>query len=250
MPRTLLGRKRRAQAVKVRASGNLVNRFPRCTIIGCGKSTAGLAIALCRKHLLHRQRHGSPFCKSPNAKLLGPYLKASLAVLKVQRNEPYISAALAGLHDVMASAGQVIPAIRLNGLPPAERARIALARLRDAGIKPERLLAIALAVHALIRHDPAKTHNVKDWRIVAVAKAAHRLASGYHRVWEVRDDTGRIVQHTEMHAYPRSSGRVLRYLGEAIEKECEWVIEKYLDEVISKISVSTTPRSVPCISKA
>jgi hypothetical protein len=129
----------------------------------------------------------------------------------------------------------MMPATRLGGLPPAQRSRIALARLREAGIKPERLLAITLAVHALIKHDPAKAHRIKEWRIVAIAKAAHRLASGDHRVWEVRDEGGRVVQRTELHTYPRSSGRVLRYLGEAIERECDWVIDKHLDEVVAAL---------------
>jgi hypothetical protein len=107
-----------------------------------------------------------------------------------------------------------------------------LARLREANIKPERLLAIAVAVSALIEADPAAVHRIREWRIVAIAKAAHRLASGYHRVWEVRDDNGRLTQRTEMHAYPRSSGRVLRYLGEMIEKECELVIDHHLSAVL------------------
>lgn len=70
---------------------------------------------------------------------------------------------------------------------------------------------------------------------MAIAKASHRLASGDHRVWETRDDSGRVVQRTEMHTYPRSSGRVLRYLGEAIEKECDWVIDQHLDKVVATL---------------
>src|SRR5262249_19154912 len=155
-------------------------------------------------------------CPSPTAAVLRPYLTAATALIKERRGDAYIKAALSGLGDLLRSAGHVVPATRLRGLPPAERSRIALARLRDADIKPDRLLAITLAVHALIKHDPAKTHRIKEWRIVAIAKAAHRLASGDHPVWELKDDSGRVVQRTEMHTYPRSSGRVLRYLGETI----------------------------------
>ena len=36
-----------------------------------------------------------------------------------------------------------------------------------------------------------------------------------------------------MHAYPRSSGRVLRHLGEMIEKECELVIDHHLAKVLA-----------------
>jgi hypothetical protein len=42
-------------------------------------------------------------------------------------------------------------ATRLKGSFDTKRARIALARLRDAGIKPECLVAIVLAVAALIK---------------------------------------------------------------------------------------------------
>lgn len=133
----------------------------------------------------------------------------------------------------MEIAGPVIIATRLRGLPPDQRAKVALARLREAEIEPERLLAIAVAVHALIENDPAVTHRIREWRIVAIAKAAHRLASGYHRIWEVPDNQGRIVQRTELHAYPRSSGRVLRHLGEMIEKKCELVIDQHLARVLA-----------------
>jgi hypothetical protein len=133
----------------------------------------------------------------------------------------------------MVASGPTEIATRLRGLPPNQRARIALARLREARIEPERLLAIVLAVSALIEDAPSAVHRTREWRIVAIAKAVHRLASGYHRVWEVRDDSGRVAQRSEMHAYPRSSGRVLRYLGEMIEKECELVIDHYLATVLA-----------------
>jgi len=136
----------------------------------------------------------------------------------------------------MASAGPVEIATRLRGLPPERRARIALARLREANIKPERLLAIPLAVAALIEDAPATVHRTKEWRIVAIAKAAHRLASGTHRIWPVAQPDGR-TKHIEIHAYPRSSGRVLRYLGEMIEKECELVIYHHLSGALASETV-------------
>jgi hypothetical protein len=41
------------------------------------------------------------------------------------------------------------------------------------------------------------------------------------------------TKHIEMHAYPRSAGRVLRHLGEMIEKECELVIDHHLSGVLA-----------------
>ncbi|HWM47691.1 MAG TPA: hypothetical protein VNR11_12355 [Xanthobacteraceae bacterium] len=161
-----------------------------------------------------------------------PYLKAALSLIEPHRDDAYVKAAIAGLRGCLNQAGPAIIATRLRGLPPAERAKAALARLRDSGVKPERLLAITMAVHALIEEAPQVVHRIKEWRIVAIAKAAHRLASGYHRVWEIPDATGR-TSRTELHAYARSSGRVLRYLGDMIEAECEWVIERHLTAVLA-----------------
>lgn len=204
----------------------------------CGRPTSradksGLSAFTCRYHQQFKQRHGSHWCRSPPAKIVRPYIAAADDFLRSKANDPYVVAAVAGLDGLMASAGYVEIATRLKGLLPDRRARIAMARLREANIKPERLLAITIAVHALIKAEPALTHRVREWRIVAIAKAAHRLASGYHRVWVVRDDAGRIVQQTALHAYPRSSGRVLQHLGDMIEKESELVIDHHLPAVLA-----------------
>lgn len=203
----------------------------------CGRPTSraarkGLSRFVCRYHQQFQQRHGSPWKRSPSARDLQPYLHAALRFLTEHRSDPFVSAGLCALGSFMASAGPVEIATRLRGLLPAQRAEIALARLRRASIKPERLLAIVLAVHALIEDAPEKCHRVRDWRIVAIAKAAHRLASGTHRVWSVPQPDGR-TKHIEMHAYPRSSGRVLRHLGEMIETPCEPAIARNLGAVIA-----------------
>jgi hypothetical protein len=140
---------------------------------------------------------------------------------------------LAELDWLMANAGQVEIATRLKGKSPERRAKIALARLRDAGVKPDRLAAIVFAIHALMADAPEKMDRTREFRIVTIAKLVHRLASGTHRRWEVPDDTGKIVSRTEMHAYPRSSGRVLRHLGAMLEKECEAALEHHLAGVVA-----------------
>ena len=214
--------------------------MPRCTVPdpvtgkACGRPTMraakqGLSAFMCRKHVLHRQRHGSAWCPSPSAAALRPYLKAALSHVNLHRaHDPYVRAALAGLSELMASAGQATIATRLKGLTPDQRARVALARLREKGTKPARLIAIVLAVHALIDEAPATVHRTREFRIVAIAKAAHRLASGTHRRW--RDDQGKVL--TEMHSYPRSAGRVLRSLGAMLEQACELVIDHHLAAVL------------------
>lgn len=252
----------RANRVKARIHSPTSAYLPRCTISNplngkpCGRLTSraarkGLSAFVCRYHQQFKQRHGSHWCRSPSASLLAPYRRAATAFIGRPCRDAFVSAALFGLRSLMASAGPIEIAPRLRGMAPEKRAKIALARLRQAGIKPERLLSIAVAVHALIQDRPEKCHRVRDWRIVAIAKAAHRLASGTHKVWSVPEPDGR-VKHIEMHAYPRSSGRVLRHLGEMIEKECELVIDRHLGAVIAlkwtadgAVAESHTPRAIP-----
>jgi len=254
------GHDRRVQKLKVRIASAANDHLLHCAVSdpvtgrACGRPTAraakqGLSAFVCRYHQAHRQRHGSTWCKSPTAPVLKPYLLLSLALIDGNRRAPFVNAALSGLQGIMDASGPTEIATRLRGLAPERRAKIALARLREANVKPERLLAIALAVNAFILDDPAKVHRTREWRIVAIAKAAHRLASGYHRVWDVRDHNGNVAQRTEMHAYPRSSGRVLRYLGEMIERECELVNDHHLSAVLdlkaTREGLATAARITP-----
>jgi hypothetical protein len=89
-----------------------------------------------------------------------------------------------------------------------------------------------MAIAALIHEDPG-AHRIKEFRIVQVAKAAHRLASGYHRIWTgLQDRNGRTIK-TELHTYARSTGRVLRLLGQIIEERCEAATAEHLDGVLA-----------------
>ena len=77
----------------------------------------------------------------------------------------------------------------------------------------------------------AGTHAVDEFRIVQVAKAAHRLASGYHRTWEFPRKDGTTAPLT-IHSYARSTGRVLRLIGAEIDRACEVVSAQHLDDVL------------------
>jgi len=151
MSRSLGGRQRRLERVVADLTSSEDNYFARCTVpnpatgAACGRPTSraareGLSAFICRYHQQHKQRHGSHWCKSPSAAMLNPYLSAALSFIGVHRTDPFVRAALTGMGGIMASAGPVEIATRLTGLPPAQRARIALARLREANIKSERLL--------------------------------------------------------------------------------------------------------------
>ena len=211
----------------------------------------GLAPYHCRYHVEHRARHGSHWHKSYRATELKPYLAAASDWIEEHRDEHWVAAALTSLTALMDDAGRAETANNIRGLSPQRRAKIALARLREADIKPERLLGIHLAVYALIEEDPG-SHNVREFRVVQVAKAAHRLASGYHQTWDDIPLEGGKTGRWEIHRYPRSSGRVLRHLGKMIEDECEHVTDRYRKDVLAlKVSgfgrhpAITNPKPTP-----
>lgn len=192
----------------------------------------GLAAFHCRRHVEHKARHGSHWHGTYSAAELKPYLAAATSYLRPRVNaDKFISAARASIAGALELAGPVEIATRLKGMSAPKRAKIALARLRVADIKPERIVAIVLAVTALIEEDP-ESHWTKEFRTVQISKAIHRLASGYHRVWETEDHNGRKGR-TELHAFPRSSGPVLRLIGRMLEQPCEWVVEKHLAAVMA-----------------
>jgi hypothetical protein len=208
-----------------------------CAITGCSNKTmriqaTGLAAFHCRKHVEHKARHGSHWHGTYSAAKLRPYLAAATSYVRLRaESDRFIKQALNTIAMLLEEAGPAEIATRLKGMSAARRSRIALARLRVAGIKPERFVAIVLAVTALIEEDP-ESHRTKEFRMVQIAKALHRLASGTHKVWEIEDYNGR-KRRTELHAFPRSSGPVLRLIGKAIEQPCEWVVEKHLSAVLA-----------------
>ncbi|MFK4561860.1 hypothetical protein ABIF94_002459 [Bradyrhizobium ottawaense] len=208
-----------------------------CAIIGCSNATmriqaTGLAAFHCRKHVEHKARHGSHWHGTYSAAELKPYLAAATSYVRLRaESDRFIKAALNAVALLLEEAGPTEIATRLKGMSATRRARIALARLRAAGIKPERFVAIVLAVTALIEEDPG-SHRTKEFRTVQIAKALHRLASGTHKRWPFVDHRGRQRQ-TELHAFPRSSGPVLRLIGRAVERELEWVVDKHLSAVLA-----------------
>ncbi|RUW77702.1 hypothetical protein EN786_16375 [Mesorhizobium sp. M4B.F.Ca.ET.143.01.1.1] len=207
-----------------------------CSIPGCGRPTAysagkGRAAFHCRYHVQRKARHGSYWCATYRAAELRPYVVAASLWLAECPQQGAVGAAVRELAHILAGAGRVDPAMNLRGQPASYRARVAFARLREAGIEPRRLLAIYLGVSALIEDDLG-SHRTREFKIVQAAKAVHRLASGTHRSWEMFNPLGPDI-HTELHAYPRSSGLVLRKIGERLEKAGEFLAPEALPKVIA-----------------
>jgi hypothetical protein len=220
--------------LKARILRPVVGGISRCVIPNCGRPTmrsagVGLAEMHCKYHVAYRARHGSYWCPTYTAADLKPYLKSAAEYIKRNRAETFIAHTILGLQALLDGAGRAEPAQDIKHRSAAHRARVALARLREAHVAPERLLAIHMAVSALIEDD-AGSHRVKEFRIVQVAKAVHRLASGTHKQWAWPLPDGRMYP-IPFHAYPKSSGRVLRIIGDEIEELCAKVTERDLDAV-------------------
>lgn len=229
-------RLRRRAELRARMAALADGALMRCTMLGCGRppqarAGTGLSQTHCSYHIQHLGRHGSLWHPTYLAGELSPYLKAVSHWLSEHRGDFYLEHAVSSLSASLYGAGEAEIATRLRGLSAHKRARVAFARLRDAKVPPERLLAIYLAVSGLMRQD-AGTHATDEFRIVQVAKAAHRLASGYHRTWDFPRADGTTAP-VYIHAYPRSSGRVLRLMGAEIERACEVAAAEHLDDILA-----------------
>lgn len=205
----------------------------RCAVPGCGQPSMrvegiGLDGHHCKRHVIHRQRHGSTWFGTFKRSEVLPYMRAA---------KSYIMPRLLSDRTIKEAATRLAVVIeqapfeantRIRGLNARIRADIAFGRLRVRGVKPETILAIHLAITILIEEHGACPRS-REFRIVQVAKMVHRRASGYHRVWQ--DPSGGPLR-TELHKYARSSGKVLRLIGERIEECCEFATADHADAVL------------------
>jgi hypothetical protein len=228
-----LRRRRRAEEVKARA-GQTDADYQSCRIFGCGRSTraasgGGLNRLYCRNHEDHFQRHGS-YTKGTYTKAqLAPARKVVRQWLEQNRDLPLVKAAIEGARALLDTAGLAEPAFRLRGRSPQERARIAWARLRAAGVAPVKLVEAWLTVELTIAKDPQPDRH-EEFKRVQAAKLVHRLASGTHKKWEhVAPDGFKVV--TEMHRYPASRGRVLRHMGADLQQLADVLSAHHLADI-------------------
>lgn len=82
--------------------------------------------------------------------------------------------------------------------------------------------------------------------LVPVVAPAHRLASGTHQRWDIPRDDG-STRTAAFHAYPKSSGRVPRVIGAAIEELCSAVTERDLQalRVLKRERFGKHPSQLP-----
>lgn len=179
-----------------------------CTLPGCqrpSQQTAGNGHSprYCKQHVEFHRRHGSYWFKSLSASELRPFRKAARVWLRDNREDFRIKSALNQVSILLETSGRTENAYSLRWLSGDEKARIALARLRDAKIAPciilERIIAVIACCEAKGIDD-----RQREYRYVQLAKSVHRLASGTHKT------TSGFPLPSK---YPRSEGQVLRHLG-------------------------------------
>jgi hypothetical protein len=217
--------------LKTRVSTPSADALTCCSVPGCGRAPEarqgnGLSPFLCRYHREFRSRHGSPIKRSYTGPHLRPYVRAAEVFVKANAADQYVEWAVQNLASLIASSGPVRRVADLGRLAPADKARAALAMLREREVPPARILAVVLGVAAAIEEDPFGPGGDRAlFRRVQIAKALRRRASGTHVVYE---GTGRRLDR-----YPRSSGRVLEALGAAVETACEFPLAHHLAAVLA-----------------
>lgn len=133
--------------------------------------------------------------------------------LKVHHTDYRVLLALKSIESLLEGAGAHVNAYSLQGLSPEKRARAALARLREKGVAPNVILARAIAVAAWYETSGFRSHEFLE---VQTAKVIHRLASGTdisNKVWKFP------------RKFPRSEGRILRYLGKRVADRAALAID-------------------------
>ena len=236
-------RQRRVAGVQARAeSPDDVNKY--CRAIGCKQparagTVDGLDRRYCRRHADHYQRHGSPFVGSYTAAQLNPNRRAAFDWLLENPDEFWVKHSVRAVESLYRQGGPYEEAFRLRGWTPKERANAHWARLKYFKIDPKVVVAAWLGVKLTVADDIQAPSSTEFPRVQA-AKVVHRLASGTHKRWQ---STGQ-----ELHVYPQSRGRVLRHVGEDLERAVESLehyhlaaIREFRDQRASSYGPKTRP---------
>lgn len=138
----------------------------------------GLAEFHCKRCVARRARHGSYWAPTILATDLKPYFQSAAQWIKRHRAETFTKRALIALQGLLDTAGQVLPAQDIKRRSAPSRSRIAFARLREANIKPERFLAIHMAVSALIAIFTTRRHVAECHHAAKIDRAKNHDPGG------------------------------------------------------------------------
>lgn len=128
----------------------------KCSQLGCSRPANALAGKgrarwLCKVHLKHRARHGHEAWKSFTGAERREAEAAARVWLKGNRTR-FVLSVIAQLESMLRQAGPAESAYDLNRMPARDRARVALARLREAAVSGETILTKVIGIWALCRN--------------------------------------------------------------------------------------------------
>lgn len=241
VPRSVLPRGKRHIKLRLLEGGS-PGALRTCSVPGCSRapearSGDGLSPYFCRYHREFRSRHGCAWKRSYTGSELRPYVRAADAYVASTAVDRYLQLAITAVDGLLLSAGPERHPADFPRMPPDRKARASLARVREAGVPPERIVAVHAAVLAAIAEDPFQPDGEPHrYARVQVAKALRRRASGTHIVYG---------PGSRFDAYPRSSGLVLVELGRIIEEACDHFIHHHLAAVLALKIERWGPRPPP-----
>lgn len=224
-----------------------------CVLFGCGRPTmrfsgSGLSATYCKYHSQFANRHGSPWKRSYTALELRDYRRAAERYLNSKEKDRWVGVALSGLQGLLATSGPNERPGDTIHMRPRDKARAALARLRTQGVPAMRLLIDCAAVAMALAEDDAKPTDEGEFRNVQIAKLCLRKAGGYRYTrfgaaqpaphvipfgaLKVNIGNGQLPAQKRWRIYTRSSGLVLRHLGQAVYEACEDAIGQHLGAML------------------
>lgn len=211
-----------AEDIKQRATEPSQGQPRKCSVLSCGRPTQrsigrGLSEVYCKAHIEHARRHGSTWRRSYLKAELEPYRRAARKWMRANVSRSEVTRVVAALDRMISEAGRIESAFKLRGKPADEKARIALARLREAGKRGEQLLEITLTVKATMAAIGPRANP--EFEAVQIAKMIHRLASG--TILRAPDGTPYSAKYAGKRSlferYPRAEGAFMRILGRKVE---------------------------------
>jgi hypothetical protein len=243
------------QRVKATGSGPKKCWVPDCRKPS-GASTVGMVGRFCKQHLSQHLRHGSPLRVSYAASETNPYRRVALAFLEANPEDTFVKQALINVTDRYRSAGPEIEPRNMRGTTPDMKANALWARLRTNGVPATYVLAAIAGVHLAFEADPQRPSGKwgTEFRSVQIAKVLLRMAGGEVKRWaRLEQVVDPITQRTErpppqeLRVFPYSTGRVLRIIGEEVEKIGEvlfWHLEA-MQELAASTPVTKALRKTP-----
>lgn len=223
----------------------------RCTRPFCGRPSmrgegTGFGFYLCRYHTARLAKHGHPEIPTIKGPDLRPYVETAKRYIKAElaAGNVRVQLALAAIWGIMQTSGAVPNAMDIKQWSPKDKAKAAFARLREAGITADSVMASHMGVAAYLADDTWAPRS-EEYRVVQSAKALHRRASGSHVRYDVPvaqktvGRNGTVLEYdgstatVELHVYPRSQGQVLRVIGKAIDEACGAIAEEQAQAVIA-----------------